>query len=373
MHTLRVIGKDIILFALTLLLFLLVLPRLAYSATNYTSGDSVILRKSEIIDANYFASGSSVVINGTVNGDLYAAGGTVLIDGTINGDVLAAGGNVTFSGIVNGNIRTAGGQILITGNVARNITAVGGSITINSAESTKGSLVAAGGNISILSRIEHDATLAGGNIVLTEGATIMGALNYWSDRPASIAQSNRVNGGISFHQTQHKTNRVDKEREQKLITPFFVLWSAGSLLMTFLIGLFFIKILPNYTKEITTTMMRQPWKSLGIGIIAAIIAPISIILLCVSLIGIPLAISIILAYILIMIVNEIFISIIIGEKIIPNHPVWGLVIGLVICSVIMLIPGINILVGMILFFVTTGALLTTKKNMYTRLRRENIL
>ncbi len=43
MHTLRVISKDIILFALTLLFFLLVLPRLAYSETNYTSGTHQLL------------------------------------------------------------------------------------------------------------------------------------------------------------------------------------------------------------------------------------------------------------------------------------------------------------------------------------------
>jgi len=67
-------------------------------SAQYKSERRVVLPANEIHEGWFFAAGSEVVIDGTVNGDLYAAAGIVEINGTVKGDVLAAGGQVVING-----------------------------------------------------------------------------------------------------------------------------------------------------------------------------------------------------------------------------------------------------------------------------------
>ncbi|HNW44698.1 MAG TPA: polymer-forming cytoskeletal protein, partial [Elusimicrobiales bacterium] len=75
--------------------------------------------------------GASVTVKGEVTGDLVAMGGTVDVSGAVKGDVVSLGGPVDVSGRVNGDITSLGGKVSLSkaGEVDGDISALGGAIT----------------------------------------------------------------------------------------------------------------------------------------------------------------------------------------------------------------------------------------------------
>jgi len=160
------------IFFLFASIFLLFLPLKTFAQTNsFNRQKTVVLNKDQIINHDYFAAGSRVVIDGTINGDAYIAGGQVDVNGIINGDLLAAGGQINVRGTISQNIRAAGGNITVEGSVGKNVTIAGGNLTINRTAKIIGNTVIAGGNSEILTQV-NNLTLAGGNVRI--GSNVLG-------------------------------------------------------------------------------------------------------------------------------------------------------------------------------------------------------
>lgn len=368
-----------------LLVGLFLLVNTAFAVTNYSTGQDVILPKSETINSDYFAAGNNVLLDGTVNGDAYVAGGNVTINGIINGDLLAAGGNINVIGKVAGNIRAAGGQINVSGTVGRNMTAAGGTITLQTPATVSGSLTSAGGNISVLAPIRKGLTIAGGqaNIDTTIGGNITGAigqlslmpnasvagnLEYWSNEKAHLDPNTKIAGQTFYHQTQW-----NKQKTQDFAAGLNIGWMIFSFMTSFVIGMLFIKFLPVYTQDIVQTILTRPWISLGIGFLATILFPIAFIILLVTIVGIPVAFILLAAGFIFFVLNETFIGITIGEKILPHRRVVALILGLVIYEIISLIPIINWIGGMVAFFIGLGAFVLVEKQLYMSLRTRKVI
>jgi len=62
----------------------------------------------QVIDNDVLATGTDVVIDGTINGDLWAFGSTVAVNGPVSGSVVAAGQTVTLNGDVGGSAYVVG-------------------------------------------------------------------------------------------------------------------------------------------------------------------------------------------------------------------------------------------------------------------------
>jgi cytoskeletal protein CcmA (bactofilin family)/uncharacterized membrane protein len=75
--------------------------------------------------------GSSVTINGEITGDLVSLGGPVHVPGVVGGDVTSIGGLVDVTGKVNGDINAIGARVELTGGgeVGGNVAAMGGAVS----------------------------------------------------------------------------------------------------------------------------------------------------------------------------------------------------------------------------------------------------
>jgi len=69
-------------------------------------GDTV--PSGQVIDNDVLATGTDVVIDGTINGDLWAVGSTVTVNGPVSGNLLAVGGTVIVNGKVGGSTYAVG-------------------------------------------------------------------------------------------------------------------------------------------------------------------------------------------------------------------------------------------------------------------------
>ena len=366
---------------------LLVNPAAAQEERSVDDADRevVTLPAGTVTNRDYFAYGERVEISGTVNGDVYAAGGQILVDGTINGDLLAAGGAVTISGTVSQDARIAGGQIAINGSIGRSLTVAGGNVDLNDSGAIGRGLVAAGGRVRLAAPIEKDAKIAAGSVTvssrvkgdlhaatgdlrLTSKAAIAGNLTYWSQADASIDPGARVEGGVVRKAVpEHLGPRPGAFLAA--VARLFLLAKLVSFVSTLALGLLFLYLLPRYTGSAVSTLRTRPWASLGIGFVAFVVTPVAAVILLITVLGAPLGLMAAALFLLAIYVARVFVMIWAGAALFarmgkPIREVWALVIGLVIYSILTLIPFIGGFVTLLVILFGLGASLLADRTLY---------
>ena len=388
----RFLRKKLLAFLTLTILFALLLPLRSFAYDNFVSKDTVFLQKGETVNSDYYASGGSVFVDGTVVGDAYVAGGNVVINGLINGDLLTAGGNVSINGRVTGNVRAAGGQVIINGQVDRNVTVAGGSVSLQQPAVVNGSLTAVGGNLLIVAPIGKSAVLAGGQVninsviggdvrvsaeqlTVLQNAKVNGGLSYWSPNQAHVVQFT-VKNGVTFHKTDLKSRDYQKVSREKIAAAagaFGVFWILVSFSASFLVGLILLHFMPVFMQDIEKTIHGSLLKSLVIGFITIVLFPVAIVMLCITLIGIPFAALLGVAFVLVALLNQIFVAYAIGKKLLPKRNAFSLFIGLIIYSVVSWIPVVGWMFSALVLFIGMGAVVQVKKNLYISLRTKKLI
>ena len=377
--------RTFLLLGLILLLFFLPAVTLAQDSEKTKNFE---VKKGEVIDHDYLAVGESVTISGVVNGDVYAAGANVTVDGVINGDLLAGAGMITLLGEVTDDVRIAGGNILINGTVGKNVTLAGGTATITSEAEIKGSILAFAGNLELRAPVGRDVSLYAGRavvgsqiggdlrgefdeLVLTSEAGILGNLEYKSPEEAEITE-----GAIILGETSYESLR--RERAPKLKMNFLAepaiprgasLWlSFSSFILSFLLGLGFLYVFPKRGEAIIKVLTSRPWQSLGAGFLALILIPVGMVLLIMTIIGIPLALMLVPLFILLLYFSKIFAAICTGRWVFNRWEIkkslnWALLVGLIIYYLLRQLPIIS---PMVIFAFTTlglGAFILDQKTL----------
>ena len=124
----------------------------------------IVLFARSLEAAEFFADEKTVIAAGEViDDDVFATGQSVVVDGTINGDLFAGGESITINGQVNGNVIMGGGELILDGGVAGNVYSGGYGLTIADGARIDRSLYAAGYSITseTESRIGRSASIGG--------------------------------------------------------------------------------------------------------------------------------------------------------------------------------------------------------------------
>ena len=381
--------KKLSKILITALVILVLTPASVFAASKITQEKVVILPVNETVEGTYLAAGEKVTVLGTVMGDAYIAGGNVFIEGTINGDLLLAGGTVNILGNVTNDIRVAGGNIVISGEVGGNVTSLGGNVTYTDSADIGGSIVNGSGSLTLLSPVSKDATIASGNITLNSAiggdvtagvgnlnlnskANIAGDLNYWSNNDAQIFEGAQVQG-------QTVRNEIE-EPQGPQVDNLLASISAGFRIISFfsaiLIGFLLLKLVPNFTQKTADTILRKPLRSFGIGLLTLIVTPPVIVLLLITVIGIPLGIIAIAGYIIILYIAKIFVALAIGRVLLRsrNKNIYlAFTLGLVVYSLFRIIPIAGFIIAALTATVGTGAYISTKVRTHKKLKEKKLI
>lgn len=386
--------KKIILVTFVALLF--ITPVSVFAQANSSPKQKVVtVGKEQVIAQDYFTAGDRVVIDGTVNGDAYIAGGQVDVNGTINGDLLVAGGQVTVRGSVLQNIRAVGGTILIEGTVGRNVSIVGGSLTLDKSAKINGNAALVGGTISILTPVKMlniaggdvslESTVSGnvmgavGNLQVFPDAQVKGNLTYWSDKEAEIAQGASVSGTVNFNQTDFK-NKLDnsQEKAQKAANGFGMFMRLVSFASALIVGLLLIRFVPVFSSKTADLVSTNFWKTMSSGFVVVVATPVLIVLLLVTLIGVPFAFFVGIAYMSAIYFSKFFVAMALGKYLSQSwksnlSDSWQFVVGIAMFSLLSMLPVIGFFVKLVFLFAGVGALFLTKKEYFTSLRTKKII
>ncbi len=271
-------------------------------AMEWKQGETVTVSKEQSIGSTLIASGTTIVIDGTVHGDLFCAGKTVTITGVVDGDVLCASQDLTISGTVTGDVRLAVQTMNVTGKVDGNSTVFSQNTIISksatmsgevffAAQSVKtngklGPLTGFSNDLDITGEVNGDANVYANSLIMSKDARIFGSLRYTSEKEATIADGAAVSGIVSHvtPSTDKKSSDMKniKEKESKSWPSNAVSSVIFYLLLSLIANALFSKKI-----QMVSRAVHERWMvSIGIGFLTCIALPFLSLFLLITIIGI---------------------------------------------------------------------------------------
>jgi len=365
-------------FALIIAVLVFV-PILTLAAT-MQAGEEVTVSGSADPDGNLYVAGGMVTINTAVEGDLYIAGGTVLVTENVSQDLVVAGGSITALGNSGGDLRVVGGDVLVAGTVGGELIAVGGIVTVTPDVAVGGDVVIAGGQVSLDGIISGDveifsgiATLhgqVGGDVIakieetftIADGAVINGNLVYQAAAADALVLGDGavVTGRVVFEEIAATEIGIN-ENNTVAIAGGIVF---GQLVVAIITALILTLLFKNTSVKIVQSVVQNPLRLLGYGVVSLVVLPVVAILLLVTVVGAPLGLMLLLVYGLLLLVAVFYASVVTGGWL--GHTIgwtnqslvtWKHVLGgAVVLTLISLVPIVGWIVGLGVFLITLGSI-----------------
>jgi cytoskeletal protein CcmA (bactofilin family) len=359
-------------------LIFLMIPAMTFSA-EFRLGEQPSIGSSEKIADDLYLTGGNVTSAGEISGDLTALGGTLIISGNVKGDLMAGGGNITILSNVEDDVRAGGGTVVIQGKIDGDLIAGGGQVTIGG-PGIGGDAVLGGGNIRIESPVLGELRIGGGNVyinapiggdvkidaekvTLGKNAVITGDINYKAKKEMVLEEGAVVKGKIDFE--MRKGGREHSRAAFGALFPALVFWKFLALLLGALI---FGLVFRRYSMEIAGMAAGRPFFQLGLGIIVFVAMPLLSLLFLVSVVGIPLGVIGLLGFVILVLFSWMMAPIIVGSVAYRYFSKKGLevswktiLIGVLICSILGIVPFLGALVQALLMFLSLGCIFSLKK------------
>jgi len=361
-------GLIVSMLAILLLTFTAV-PALAFDAR---SGNIVTVASGEVIDGDLYVGGKTITIDGTINGDLIAAGRTITVNGPVNGNIMAAGETVNINGEVTHAVRLIGETLNISGTIGRDLLVGGAKFSMASTAEIGGDLLLGAGTARIDGLINGDINSGVDSLTIASRASIQGKLTYISENEANIQSGAQIRGMIT-----HKLPNV----KEKIATGTGIgLWGTViGFLMILVIGIIIVLLAPRRVEAVTESIRTRPWASLGWGAVILVATPIAAIILCITIIGLPLGLITLALYTIVIYLTQLFVGLLIGQLIIGAYKgvvetrgalVGALALGLAILRFLMLIPFVGFFFRLATVLFGLGAVLVSEKKL--RAEAQNI-
>ncbi len=368
--------KKIALLFLTLLLF-----STLHADDEEARGDIIVLPRSEVVNGDYFAYGKSIEISGVVNGDVYAFATQVIIDGTVNGNVLVAGGSINITGEVTEDVRVIAGQLMLSGQVGRSVSMLAGNAELFPSATIGNNLIAVVGNMDLAASLKQNARIYASNLRVSNGikgklrayvgslrltskANIGEYVEYWSNNDAMIDPSARISEGVIHHPSFfYNLFRGKFFRGLKIGSRLATLMM--NFIYTFLLGVILMRYFPKKIELSLEALSKRPLHAFLAGIVLVIILPIICLILLVSILGVPFALTLmglnIVGFYTVKILAILWMTKWILKKVeFDRHRKVYFLIGLFIYFVLTQIPYVGIFISLAALFFGMGALVMGK-------------
>jgi len=360
-------GLAVLLIVMLVTVFAAVPVLAAELRYELRQGDTLTIAKGEVIDEDLYIAGSNIIVDGTINGDLIAAGRTITVNGTVNGSIMAAGGTVNINGEVTHAVRVIGETLNINGTIGRDLLVAGGEFSMASTAEIGGDLLLGAGTARIDGLIKGDINSGVDSLTIAPTASIQGKLTYISENEANIQSGAQIRGTIT-----HKLPNV-KERLTAGSIGLGLWGKVIGFLMALMLGIIIVLLAPRRVKAVTESIRTRPWASLGWGAVILVATPIAALIVCITIIGLPLGLIALALYTIAIYLTQLFVGLLIGQLIIGASRgvetraalVGALALGLAILSLLRLIPYLGAVIGVATILFGLGAILVSERKLRT--------
>lgn len=304
------------------------------SAFEVRNADQVRVAEQDVISSSLVTGGTTIDIDGEVQGDLICAGQRITVRGMVDGDVLCIGQTIDIEGVVTGNVRVMAQTVKIQGEVQRNVTVLGQTLAL-SPESVIGGDVAfavqgldmsgsvgksisgAAATASINGIVDGAVSLNVGTLTIGDGAHLIGAVSYTGEKEASISSNAVIEQPIVKNIVQRQTpKKSDGQGKEKMLV--WPVHRFGGILSALVFGLLFVLLFPAGLRTVLTSVKEHPAKLFLIGAGIVCLVPILILMLCITIIGIPIAALVGVAFVALLLIGRVATAIFIGKELLSS-------------------------------------------------------
>lgn len=339
------------------------------NAQSFRTGSNITVPNNRTVNSSLYATGRNIDVAGTVEGDVICAGQNVTVSGTVTGDVICAAQSIHINGTVEGNVRLAAQNVTISGKVDRNANVISQTLTTDSNSTIGGDIGIASQDIILNGSIGRDLAVASGSTIVnnTVGRNIQGDLNkltLQSDASVQgfidITSPNNVQRNSGAEVKGKITRNQPTETNNTSWVGLGWIFTLYVILTMLLTALVLVLIMPRAFQVAANKALSSMGKTIIIGIVATIIVPIVIVGLMFTVIGIPLGILLLLAWLVLLFLSGPFAAYLLGRLLLRDsarNAVLVMLVGAVVLLILFLIPFLNILALLLTFWFGIGMIL----------------
>ena len=316
--------------------------------------------------SDLFLQGNSVDVDFPVEGDLYITGNYVNVLEDVAGALLIAGNMVNVESNVDQNIRAAGNFVSLNDLKAKNLALFGQSVRLNNINvnniyaaaqlitftGTAHDVYLNGYNVTIEGTITGTSEIYANSVIIKENANILGSLNIHSKNDITYE------GNVSKKNITYTKTFLDNDYEydyttEEPTTPVFsfsrFIWKfVRSFSTLYITSMLIMLIFPKVTAQSVENLKTNTFKPILLGLVLAAAMPALIILVIITIVGIPLGIISALIVTIMLLITKSFAALAIAKISFPKmNQFLSLLIGVLILIIVSYIPILNFLVWVI--------------------------
>ncbi len=337
-------------------------------AAKIEAGDNLTVGVGELIDDDLYLFGDLITVSGIVTGDAILFGREVVVDGNIGGSLLVFAETVRIDSDVAGTVRGGANSAIFNGSSGRDLMIMANSITVSGSVGQDLFAAASNGTISgsvgrdlksSMSRLVVDGPVGGdidavvSELILGPNAQVSGMVTYTSEQEATVSDQAVIGGSMT---------RLDPpKKEVTAVSAWHSAWSFMRPILSLLfVALLMILLFPAVTKGSAVMIKEKPTPSLGAGALVVFVTPIAAVILLVTIIGIPVSFLSMLLYPVLLYLSRVFAGYFLADLAFEKfgvelHPVWKVLIGVLVFALIFKIPYIGWLVHLAAVIFGAGA------------------
>jgi len=336
---------------------------------------NVFVPAGETIDDTLIALGETVEINGDVTGDLIAFGRRITIHGRVGGQVLTGGQAVTIAGEVEGSV-IGGGETfdVISPRIGGNLYGFGQTVSVSATSQIEQNAIVGAERANVMAAIGRDVIGFANEMDL--GSTVGGSLTAFATHVTLLA-STRIAGNVHTHGMKEDHLTISpgaviggevKSEVQEMPDELSEYRSAGFYVaqllrfaMAFVTGALLLAIVPGL-RDPGLDSTRDTLIAGGYGLLALVATPIIVVLVAVTVIGIPIAAMAFVLWLLGIYLAKIVIAHFIGERITAAsgtnvHFTVALALGLLLVIFVINLPFVGGVLNFLLTICGIGVLI----------------
>ncbi|WP_123619430.1 polymer-forming cytoskeletal protein [Halorubrum sp. CSM-61] len=311
-------------------------------------------------------SGSVIVDEGETVDSVETAAATVVVYGTVEGDLSGAAGSIRIaeSGRVGGNVQAAAGTVVVDGTVDGDVEVGAGSFELTETGRIGGSLDVGAGSVSVDGAVGGDVRAAADSVTLGPNADVGGEFRYDAESFTESPDAT-VAGGVVEDPSLGGEGGAGIGGGDFL--PSWV-GPAYGVAVNLALGAVLLLAFPRFSRGVADRVADRSLLSGGVGLLALVVTPIALALVAVTIVGIPLALVGIVAYVVALWVGSVYGRYALGSWVLdrlgrPNR--WAaLLLGVVGVALIGLVPWVGGIVDLLVLLLGLGALALALRDRY---------
>jgi len=371
---------------LSLLAAALALAAQAGAAFDFVATNAYVVPEGQTLRAELWCYAGGATIAGTAQGDLFliadasATSGkrdaglwrrllsvgatnaaaeaelpTIALSGTAARDLWALAPAIAIPGRVAGSARVAGlRSVELAGRVGHTLMAYGETVRLAPGSHVSGDVLLLGQTLLLEGRVEGDTRLLGATVTLAgefggtvrvtapklnvlPGTHIGGDLEYTATDELVLPPGAQVGGALRRMQAPVEAARTDSD------------WGAivrtlGFFMAALLTGLAFVALFPATTAVAHQHLEQSPWRCLLAGFVAVALLPMVMLLLALTIVGLPLAALLGCGYAIVLYAGKLLSALWLGRRLLHGVPAWQgnaialLALGLLVIYALLALP-----------------------------------